>query len=230
MARKARFEHSPGKAGVHHAIKKQKKKPNVVEKIVRSTRKTSEASKRKVLEDLTKNIKSIVEEVKEEEEEDKDETYDAEMEGLCEYEIIRLQNIREREAMFLELGLNEAKTDILPLSTPGRNKSTPSSRGLQSEKKVKEVLPRRSSARLAGGKVAEIERFDPVVEEPVAERYPSLELLRLEKTLIKSQSSESTEKLVGALTAENTKTREKALAVDRDSVRSKLSSLTITGD
>ena len=69
MPRKARAEHSSGKAGVNHAFKKQKKKPNVVEKIVRSTRKTNEANKRKVLEDLTKKeIKSVVEEIKEEEE------------------------------------------------------------------------------------------------------------------------------------------------------------------
>ena len=195
---------------------------------MRSTRKTNEANKRKVLEDLTKKeTKPVVEEVKEEEEDI--ETYDAEMEGLCEYERIRLLNIREREAMFLELGLTDAKTDILPVSKPGRNKSAPSSRGLQSKKKVKEVLPRRSSARIAGGKVAEIERFVPVIEEPAAERYPSLETLKLEDSLLKSKSSESTELLVRDLTV-TTETKERSLTggSDRDRVRSELCSLTIT--
>ena len=57
--------------------------------------------------------------------------------------------------MFLELRLTEAKADIFPVSTPERNKSTQSSHGLQSEKKVKEVLLRRSSTRLSGKKKKE---------------------------------------------------------------------------
>jgi len=124
----------------------------------------------------------------------------------------------------MELRLNEAKADILPFSTPDRSKTAPSSRGIQSEKKVRELLPRRSSARLAGGKVAEIERFAPVVEEPVIERYPSLEPLKLEETLIKSSSKESTEKLVSCLTEETRENRER----DRESLRSSLPSLSIT--
>ena len=194
---------------------------------MRSTRKTTEASKRKVLEDLTKkDIKSVVEEVKEEEEDVKVDNYDAEMEGLCDYEIIRLQNIREREEMFRELRLTEAKAEVFPVSRPEGSKATPSSRGLQSEKKVRESLPRRSSARLAGGKVAEIERFAAVLEEPEPERYPSLDLLTLEESLVKSQSSESTENLVRGLAT--TETRETKESRERDGVRSELCRLTIT--
>ena len=101
--------------------------------------------------------------------------------GLSEYELIRLENIRQREALFAELNLDAAKVEASPriertVSAPSRyvmvlcglcsyyllkcqrNPPLPFRRGLQSEKKEKEVLPRRASTRLTGGSVKEIER------------------------------------------------------------------------
>ena len=46
---------------------------------------------------------------------------------LLDYETIREQNIREREKMFLELGLDQAKESVVPKTQP---KKTPSRRGL----------------------------------------------------------------------------------------------------
>ena len=45
--------------------------------------------------------------------------------GLCEYELIRLENIRQREALFAELNLNAAKVEASPriertVSAPSR--------------------------------------------------------------------------------------------------------------
>ena len=85
---------------------------------------------------------------------------DPEMAGLCEYEKIRLRNIREREAMFEELKISEAKSDLSLLFTPTtQNKQGPSKRGLASKKKEKEILPARKSSRISGGKVPEIQRY-----------------------------------------------------------------------
>merc|ERR1719481_1320667 len=42
----------------------------------------------------------------------KAEDEDEEMEGLCEYERIRLRNIRQREALFAELAILEAKEEV----------------------------------------------------------------------------------------------------------------------
>merc|ERR1711874_682725 len=61
------------------------------------------------------------------------------------------------------------------------------------------------------------------VEEPVVERYPSLEPLNLEETLMKSSSKESTEKLLSCLTAETRENRER----DRECLRSSLPSLSM---
>ena len=101
--------------------------------------------------------------------------------GLSEYELIRLENMRQREALFADLNLDAAKVEASPriertVSAPSRyvmvlcslcsyyllkcqkTPPLPFRRGLQSEKKEKEVLPRRASTRLAGGSVKEIER------------------------------------------------------------------------
>ena len=100
--------------------------------------------------------------------------------GLSEYELIRLENIRQREALFAELNLDAAKVEASPriertVSAPSRyvmvlcslcsyyllkcqrNPPLPFRRGLQSGKK-EEVLPRRASTILAGGSVKEMER------------------------------------------------------------------------
>ena len=83
---------------------------------------------------------------------------DPEMAGLCEYEKIRLRNIREREALFEELRISEAKSDFSQMFTPTQNRQGPSKRGLASVKKEKEILPARKSSRLSGGKVPDIDR------------------------------------------------------------------------
>lgn len=78
--------------------------------------------------------------------------------GLCEYERIRLNNIREREALFAQLDFDEVKRSVSPLLS---DSAKPSRRGLSATKKevVEVCLPRRKSARLTGGKVAEIDRY-----------------------------------------------------------------------
>ena len=40
------------------------------------------------------------------------------MVGLCEYEKIRLRNIRERQALFEELNLSESKDEVSLVFTP----------------------------------------------------------------------------------------------------------------
>merc|ERR1719234_1877116 len=92
--------------------------------------------------------------------------------SLCEYELIRLENIRQREVLFAQLNLDAAKVEASPRIE--RTVSAPSRRGLQTEKREKEVLPRRASTRLAGGTVKEIERFNPV-PEPEVRRSPDIE-------------------------------------------------------
>merc|ERR1712142_639499 len=98
----------------------------------------------------------IVESDKSEKDSDED---DPEMVGLCEYEKIRLRNIRERQALFEELKISEAKSDLSQMFTPTQIKQGPSKRGLASTKKEKEILPPRKSSRLSGGKVPEIQRY-----------------------------------------------------------------------
>lgn len=78
--------------------------------------------------------------------------YDPEMEGLCEYEKIRLRNIRERQQMFAQLQIQEAKNLCSPASATKPNK--PQKRVL----KPKENIEPRKSRRIAGG-VPEIDRF-----------------------------------------------------------------------
>jgi len=97
------------------------------------------------------------EEVKEEKENDielkaEEPEYDPEMEGLCEYEKIRLRNIRERQQMFAQLQIQEAKNLCSPASAPRPSK--PQKRVL----KPKENIEPRKSRRIAGG-VPEIDRF-----------------------------------------------------------------------
>jgi len=83
---------------------------------------------------------------------------DPEMVGLSEYEKIRLRNIRQREALFAELALQEAKEEARDASgVPGVS----SKRASRSREKVEKdpTEPVRKSLRLAGGKVPEIKRF-----------------------------------------------------------------------
>ena len=67
--------------------------------------------------------------------------------GLCEYELIRLENIRQREALFAELNLDAAKVEAS--SRIEKTTSAPPRRVRQLEKREKEVRPTRVSTRLA---------------------------------------------------------------------------------
>jgi len=106
--------------------------------------------------------------------------------GLCEYELIRLENIRQREALFAQLDLDAAKVEASPRIQRTLSAPAPSRRGLQTEKREKEVLPRRASTRLAGGSVKEIERYNPV-PEPELRRSPEFD----GKTLALAEVSDS---------------------------------------
>jgi len=121
----------------------------------------------------------IVESDKSEKDSDED---DPEMVGLCEYEKIRLRNIRERQALFEELKISEAKSDLSQMFTPTQIKQGPSKRGLASTKKEKEILPPRKSSRLSGGKVPEIQRYEPLLSTPVEEKEVPLHSLPLADT------------------------------------------------
>ena len=79
------------------------------------------------------------------------------MDGLCEYEKLRLSNIREREALFEELKISEAKSDVshaIPKAQISQG-SSKSKRGLALQNKEKELLPLRKSSRLSDGKCPE---------------------------------------------------------------------------
>merc|ERR1712106_1182208 len=117
---------------------------------------------------------------------------DPEVIGLCEYEKIRLRNIREREALFNELNISEANSELkhlLNLTT--KNKQGPSKRGIASIKKEKEILPPRKSSRLRGGKVAEIDRYVPELETAVEETPILLQSLDIKETFNNSSDPAS---------------------------------------
>merc|ERR1712142_261681 len=77
---------------------------------------------------------------------------EGEMDGMSEYEKIGHRNIKERQQMFAQLQIEEAKRECSPASTPKSNK--PQKRII----KPKEKIERRKSLRIAGG-VPEIVRF-----------------------------------------------------------------------
>merc|ERR1719447_615565 len=85
---------------------------------------------------------------------------DLEMVGLSEYEKIRLRNIRQREALFAELALQEAKEEASEASGVVGSSTQAVKRSSRREKIEKDATePIRKSLRLAGGKVPEIKRF-----------------------------------------------------------------------
>jgi len=89
-----------------------------------------------------------------------DEEEDPEMVGLSEYEKIRLRNIRQREALFAELALQEAKEEASEASGVVKSSTQAVKRSSRREKIDKDATePVRKSLRLAGGKVPEIKRF-----------------------------------------------------------------------
>ena len=82
--------------------------------------------------------------------------------GLCEYELIRLENIRQREALFAELNLDAAKVEAS--SRIEKTTGAPPGRVRQTEKREKEVLPMRVSSRLA---IRVMKRCNPVPKPEV---------------------------------------------------------------
>jgi len=91
---------------------------------------------------------------------ERDEEEDPEMVGLSEYEKIRLRNIRQREALFAELALQEAKEEASEASGVVKSSTQAVKRSSRREKIDKDATePVRKSLRLAGGKVPEIKRF-----------------------------------------------------------------------
>merc|ERR1719228_2309359 len=83
-----------------------------------------------------------------------------EMERLSEYEKIRLRNIRQREALFAELALQEAQEEASEASGVVGSSTQAVKRSSRREKIDKDATePVRKSLRLAGGKVPEIKRF-----------------------------------------------------------------------
>ena len=181
--RRSKSAKSPGKGGVEHDIKKpisktRREKPNIVERLSTSLR----SSKRNVLGEIKSDPNVKVEPVEAIVKKPKVEVqhngyYEPEM---SEYEKIRMENIKARQAMFAQLGIDSAKDEFMEGMTPTKPKHNPSSRGLASEKKPKEVLPPRKSARLAGGQVPQIERFVPLDEEEYEPEIANLETLKIE--------------------------------------------------
>ena len=244
MARKVAVRPSPGKGGVKHDIKKpivkkkvEKQKLNIIERMVRSSPRTSA---RKALSEISNELSTPVkkETIKNElkvespDEENKlNVKQDPMFDGLCEYEMIRMRNIMERQALFQSLDMEDAKSEL----TPSRPKHVPSSRGLASVKKVTEVLPPRKSARLAGGLVPDIDRFVPLVEEPEEDNIASLEELSIKDAFVRAEDEDfviKTKKLLFDLKFEP-KTRHDSTFTPSPSFSDldwSLSQLTITDD
>jgi len=153
MGKSKKLDLTPGKGGMGHGIRKVKKKTQ------RPTKKSGgifgngnvkKSKVRKALSEVNGN-NSVINTPKK-----KQEVKDSEMDGLCEYEKIRLANIREREAMFAQLAITEAKEE----ATPNRIQKKPSHpHSVKKEAKKENLEPERKSARLSGGKVPEIQRF-----------------------------------------------------------------------
>jgi len=102
---------------------------------------------------------------------------DSEEDEMPEYEKMRRKNIMEREMMMQEIAelKSQVKVAMSPAVTTTRNNAY-SKRGLAAEKREKEVLPRRKSARIAGGKVPEIERFAPELAPPKERQTKTLSM------------------------------------------------------
>jgi len=154
---------------------------------------------------------------------------DPEMAGLCEYEKIRLRNIREREALFAELNISEAKSDLSNMfTTPTQNKLVPSNRGLASQPKKKEVLPPRKSSRLSGAQVPEIQRFDPLLEASEEEKSVPLHNLSLSETFSSSDlvTLSDTQAFLSKLSIVSTE--KNTISFNSNSLKSSCSPLSVT--
>ena len=91
--------------------------------------------------------------------------------GLCEYELIRLENIRQREALFAELNLDAAKVEASSMIE--KTTGAPPRRVRQLEKKETEVLPTRASTRLAiRDSIRVMKKFNYVSKPEEVQRTP----------------------------------------------------------
>jgi hypothetical protein len=84
---------------------------------------------------------------------------DPEMHGLSEYERIRLRNIRQRKALFAELGIQDAKEKAQEAAGMAEPALQEPRRGPRREAIKGAAEPVRNSLRLAGSKVPEIHCF-----------------------------------------------------------------------
>lgn len=219
-SRKKLGDITPGKAGIGHNVRKVKKdktmKPSKSRKSFEKLFKLKENNKTVAVDgkvNIEKKRRKALTEVKVNTDSDpspqqqmKKEKEDFEMEGLCEYEKIRLNNIREREALFAELAIKESKAEL----TPSQPKPA-----VKKEKVSKENCePARKSQRLSGGKVADIVRFSyeylggeqidlDLVNRP-RRNYLDLDLVNLDlvnrprRSLPSSDYLEATKTFVGA--------------------------------
>merc|ERR1711892_868667 len=229
MAKRKIGSVSPGKGGVKHGIKKTIAKTTVRPK-------TTSMEKRKAFAELSNidmeqktNLGKLKEINSDNAEVDSDEN-DPEMEGLCEYEKIRLRNIREREALFNELNISEANSELKHLlNITTKNKQDPSKRGIASIKKEKEILPPRKSSRLRGGKVAEIDRYVPELETTVEETPILLQSLDIKETFNNSSDPASLTHAQNFLTSLSEATNSKStISFSGSSLKSATSSLSLS--
>merc|ERR1711892_235150 len=229
MAKRKIGSVSPGKGGVKHGIKKAIAKTTVRPK-------TTSMEKRKAFAELSNidmeqktNLGKLKEINSDNAEVDSDEN-DPEMVGLCEYEKIRLRNIREREALFNELNISEANSELKHLlNITSNNKQGPSKRGIASIKKEKEILPPRKSSRLRGGKVAEIDRYVPEVESAVEETPILLQSLDIKETFNNSSDPASLTHAQNFLTSLSKATTSKStISFCGSSLKSATSSLSLS--
>merc|ERR1711892_1012111 len=229
MAKRKIGSVSPGKGGVKHGIKKAIAKTTVRPK-------TTSMEKRKAFAELSNidmeqktNLGKLKEINSDNAEVDSDEN-DPEMVGLCEYEKIRLRNIREREALFNELNISEANSELKHLlNITTKNKQGPSKRGIASIKKEKKILPPRKSSRLRGGKVAEIDRYVPELETAVEETPILLQSLDIKETFNNSSDPASLTHAQNFLTSLSKATTSKSIiSFSGSSLKSATSSLSLS--
>jgi len=243
MAKRKIASVSPGKGGVKHGIKK-----TIARTTVRP--KTTATEKRKAFAELSnidieqktnlgklKEIKKIKKGIDASEglldsdnaELDSNEN-DPEMVGLCEYEKIRLRNIREREALFNELNISEAKSELSQLlNLTTQNKQGPSKRGIASIKREKEILPPRKSSRLRGGKVPEIERYVSELETAVEETPILLQSSNIKETFRNSSDPASLTHAQNFLTSLSKATTSKStISFSGSSLKSATSTLSVS--
>jgi len=149
-------------------------------------------------------------------------------ENLSEYEKIRLENIKEREALFAQLAISQAKDDLRQAFTPiSANKLTASNRGLQSEKKVKDetLTPRRQSRRILGFASKTEEEESTKAEPEHIDKYPRLQLEMIDcQETYRGDAAESSKSFLSTL---STAFRKGSAVKDPDLMTESLENLTI---